>query len=320
MSMINENRKSLFTAVTKKPSMAVARRVNGSTAKRSFSHVDEDRRTDRVTGWQVLGFLLLLIFALAYVFPVFMAFMSAFKTNGEVLKNPVAMPQGLYLGNFEFLFTRTKVLGAIGNTLLLTVISELFIILIIPMSSYVLARKNTRLSRAIYTFFLGGMMIPFQAYMIALFKQMKTLGLFGTFTGTIVIYVSGTVAFGTLLYTSFIRTTVPVEIEEAARIDGCGAFVMFWKIVFPLLAPCTASMVVLNGLGIWNDFLMPSLMLASKNPKTLNVEIFYFVGQYKVNWGVVFAGAVLCITPAIAVFVALQRFFVKGISAGAVKG
>lgn len=281
---------------------------------------EEEKRSDKVTWLQILGFILLLIFALAFVFPVFMAFVSAFKTNGEVLKNPLALPGSLYLGNFEFLFTRTNIARAIGNTLFLTIVSEIFIILIIPMSSYALARKNSRLTSMIYTFFLGGMMIPFQAYMISLFKQMKTLHLFGTYGGTILIYVSGTVAFGTLLYTSFIRTTIPVEIEEAARIDGCNALQTFWKIVFPLLAPCTASMVVLNGLGIWNDFLMPSLMLANKTPKTLNVEIFYFVGQYKVNWGVVFAGAVLCIVPAITVFLALQRYFIKGISAGAVKG
>jgi raffinose/stachyose/melibiose transport system permease protein len=156
--------------------------------------------------------------------------------------------------------------------------------------------------------------------MISLFKELKTLGLFGTFSGTILIYLSGSVAFGTLLFTSFIKTTVPLEIEEAARIDGTNALTLFWKIVFPLLSPCTASMVILNGLGIWNDFLMPSLMLSVKKPSTLNVVIFHFVGQYNTRWNIVFAGAVICIVPAIAIFIALQKYFIKGIAAGAVKG
>jgi raffinose/stachyose/melibiose transport system permease protein len=95
---------------------------------------------------------------------------------------------------------------------------------------------------------------------------------------------------------------------------------LFWKIVFPMLSPCTASLIVLNGLGIWNDFLMPSLMLSGNNPMTLNVEIFRFVGVYNTRWNIVFAGAVICIVPAIIVFVALQRYFIKGIAAGAVKG
>jgi raffinose/stachyose/melibiose transport system permease protein len=164
------------------------------------------------------------------------------------------------------------------------------------------------------------MMIPFQAYMISLFRELKTIGLFGTFSGTIIIYLSGSVAFGTLLFTSFIKTTVPSEIEESARIDGANSFQLFWRIVFPLLSPCTASMVILNGLGIWNDFLMPSLMLNAKRPSTLNVVIFNFVGQYNTRWNIVFAGAVICIIPAVAIFIALQKYFIKGIAAGAVKG
>jgi len=188
------------------------------------------------------------------------------------------------------------------------------------MSSYAIARYPSKWTIGVYAFFIGGMMIPFQAYMISLFRELKNLGLFGTFSGTIIIYLSGSVAFGTLLFTSFIKTTVPSEIEESARIDGANSFQLFWRIVFPLLAPCTASMVILNGLGIWNDFLMPSLMLNAKRPSTLNVVIFNFVGQYNTRWNIVFAGAVICIIPAVAIFIALQKYFIKGIAAGAVKG
>ena len=278
------------------------------------------RSRNRVKPWQVVGFVGMIIVSFIFNFPVVMSFMSAFKTNGEILRNPVAFPEGLYLGNFEFLFSRTGVPTAFLNTLFLTIASEIVIVLVVAMSSYAIARRPSRWTRAIYSFFLAGMMIPFQAYMISLFKQMNALGLFGTFTGAIIIYLSGSVAFGTLLYVSFIRTTIPVEIEEAACIDGANPLQLFWRIVFPLLSPCTASLVVLNGLGIWNDFLMPALMLMSKPTSTLNVEIFYFVGQFKTRWGVVFAGAVICIVPAIILFVALQKYFIKGIAAGAVKG
>jgi raffinose/stachyose/melibiose transport system permease protein len=278
------------------------------------------KQIEKITLLQITGFTLLALFAVVYAFPVIVSFMSAFKSNGEILRNPVALPEGFHLENFVFLFTRTQIPRAIFNTFFLTALSEILIVLIVPMSSYAIVRFPSKWTNAIYAFFVGGMMIPFQAYMIALFREIKTIGLFGTFSGTILIYVSGAVAFGTLLFTSFIKTTVPVEIEESARIDGANALELFWKIVFPLLAPCTASMIILNGLGIWNDFLMPSLMLNVKQPSTLNVVIFNFVGQYNTRWNVVFAGAVICIVPAIGIFIALQKYFIKGIAAGAVKG
>jgi raffinose/stachyose/melibiose transport system permease protein len=275
---------------------------------------------EKVRPNHIAGFILLVFAAFIYVFPVLTSFLSAFRSNGEILRNPVGLPEGLYLDNFIFLFTRTQIPRAILNTLFLTVMSEFLIVLVVPMASYAIARYPSKWTNGAYAFFIGGMMIPFQAYMISLFKELKTLHLFGTFTGTILIYLSGAVAFGTLLFTSFIKTTVPIEIEEAARIDGTNSLTLFWKIVFPLLSPCTASMIILNGLGIWNDFLMPSLMLSVKKPSTLNVVIFHFVGQYNTRWNIVFAGAVICIVPAIAIFIALQKYFIKGIAAGAVKG
>jgi raffinose/stachyose/melibiose transport system permease protein len=278
------------------------------------------RTGEPIRSVQVIGFVLLGIVAVLYAFPVFMSFISAFRTNGEILRNPVGFPESFYLENFVFLFTRTQIPRAIFNTLFLTVVSEFLIVLVVPMSSYAIARYPSKWTIGVYAFFIGGMMIPFQAYMISLFRELKAMGLFGTFSGTIIIYLSGSVAFGTLLFTSFIKTTVPSEIEESARIDGANSFQLFWRIVFPLLSPCTASMVILNGLGIWNDFLMPSLMLNAKRPSTLNVVIFNFVGQYNTRWNIVFAGAVICIIPAVAIFIALQKYFIKGIAAGAVKG
>ena len=114
-------------------------------------------------------------------------------------------------------------------------------------------------------------MIPFHLYMFPLFKEMKMFGLFGNLAGPIACYISGSVAFGSLLYCSFLKG-VPLEIEEAAQIDGCNPFQTFWKVTFPLLGPCTASMVVLNGLGIWNDFLMPYLVLLQTGQKRLRLR------------------------------------------------
>ena len=133
------------------------------------------------------------------------------------------------------------------------------------------------------------------------------------------IYISGSIAFGTLLYCSFLKG-VPLELEEAAMLDGYNRFQIFWRVTFPLLGPCNASMIILNGLNIWNDYLMPYLVLPSGKAKTITVEIAGFVGQFTARWDIVFAGTLISMIPAIAIFVAFQKYFVKGITAGATKG
>jgi raffinose/stachyose/melibiose transport system permease protein len=259
------------------------------------------------------------ILAAAFLVPIYFAVISALKSNGEILKNPLSLPTGLYLKNFTDLFSKTDFLTAIWHTVFLTGVSEVLIVFIVPLAAYGISRHPGTVTKLVYTYFLCGMMIPFHLYMFPLFKELKLFGLFGTLAGPVVVYISGSVAFGCLLYTSFLNS-VPYDMEEAARIDGCSEFQVFWKVVFPLLGPCTASMVVLNGLGIWNDFLMPYLVLPSNKAKTINVAVYSFVGQYTARWDIVFAGAVIALVPALALYVALQKHFVKGIMAGAAKG
>jgi raffinose/stachyose/melibiose transport system permease protein len=276
-------------------------------------------RKDRVKAGQIVLFAVLILLAALFLAPLLISFMSAFKTNGEILKNPIAFPSSFYTGGFEYLFAKTDFPTAFFHSIFLTVVSECLIILVIPMGAYGIARTQNKLSTAIYTFFLAGMMIPFQAYMVALFRELNTIGVFGTLAGPIVIYIAGATGFGTLLFTSFF-SGIPREIEEAAQIDGCSSLRTFWQIVFPLLKPCTASMVILNGLGIWNDYLMPSLVLPSTGAKTINVEIYRFAGELSSRWDIVFSGVVCGIVPILIVFFALQGYFVKGITAGAAKG
>jgi raffinose/stachyose/melibiose transport system permease protein len=229
------------------------------------------------------------------------------------------LPTSFYTKNFRDLFAQSDFGTAILHSILLTVISEVLIVCVVPMAAYAIERRPGKLSAFVYTFFLAGMMIPFHLYMFPLFKEMKIFHIFGTMTGPIVCYVSGSVAFGTLLYSSFLKG-IPMEIEEAAEIDGCNMFRTFWDVTFPLLKPCTGSMIILNGLGIWNDYLMPYLALPGDKAKTITVEIAGFVGQYSARWDIVFAGTIISIVPALIIFFSFQKYFVKGITAGAAKG
>ncbi|CAM3996685.1 carbohydrate ABC transporter permease [Saccharibacillus endophyticus] len=268
---------------------------------------------------QTALFLITLLVALLFFFPILFNLMSAFKSNGEIMRDAIAFPTSLYLENFRYLLTETEFPRAILNSLILTSVSILLQILIIPMAGYAIERRQARWTNFIFLYFLAGMMIPFQAYMIPLFKELKMFGLYGSLAGPILIYIAGAVGFGCLLYTSFVKG-IPKEVEEAAEIDGCGRYGIFWKIVFPLLGPVTASMVVLNGLGIWNDFLLPMLALPSGEPKTMVVEIYRYIGEFSSRWDMIFAGTALSVVPVLVVFVFMQKYFVKGISSGATKG
>lgn len=268
----------------------------------------------------ILIFIAVVILAAIYLSPLYFTFISAFKSNGEIMKDPVALPKSfLNFDNFKYLLQKTDYPRAFLNSSILTIVSEILILIFIPMAAYGIERGNKKFTGFIYVYFLMSMMIPFQAYMIPLFRQMKVMGLFGTMAGPVFIYLAGSVSFGALLFTSFLKG-IPIEIEEAARIDGAGSLRTFWLIVFPLLKPVTATMVVLNGLGIWNDFLMPMLVLPAGEPKTVNVEIFAFVDQFASRWDIVFAGVVAGIIPVLIVFLLLQQYFVKGMTAGAAKG
>ncbi|MEH7121597.1 carbohydrate ABC transporter permease [Neobacillus vireti] len=264
-------------------------------------------------------FIVGLIVGIIFLFPIYFSVISAFKSNGEILGNVLSFPKGLYLENFKSLWSTTNFPKAMVNTAILTVVSIILEVIIIPMAAYAIARNENKWTNLIYTFFLCGMMIPFQVYMIPLFKQLRAFELYGHLSGPVIIYISGSIGFGVLLFTSFLKG-IPQEIEEAAQIDGCSRVGIYWKIVFPLLGPCTASMVVLNGLGVWNDFLMPMLVLPADKPQTIMVEIYKQVGQFSSRWDLIFAGTLISIIPVLIIFLFLQKYFVKGIAAGASKG
>lgn len=274
---------------------------------------------EKIKPGQIVLFVVTILLAILFLYPVFFALISAFKSNGDILKNPIALPTSFYTQNFQDLFAQSDFATAILHSVFLTVVSELLIVCIVPMAAYGIERRKSKTTSLIYTYFLAGMMIPFHLYMFPLFKEMKVFHIFGNMVGPIVCYISGSIAFGTLLYCSFLKG-IPLEIEEAAQIDGCTPFQTFWKVTFPLLGPCTGSMVILNGLGIWNDYLMPYLALPSGKAKTITVEIASFVGQYTARWDIVFAGTVISIVPALIIFCMFQKYFVKGITAGAAKG
>lgn len=266
----------------------------------------------------ILEFILILI-GLFEFYPIFMVISNAFKTKKELAVNSFGFPIAPTIDNIVIALVRMKFYRSMFNTILVTLVSMIIIIVFASMASYPLSRLRGKKFSVLYIYFLSGIMIPYQITIIPLYKLVKELGLINNYIGLILIYGAIFISFPIFLYTGFIKT-IPVQLEEAAIVDGCGRLKIFWLILFPLMKPATASVAVLSLLNLWNDFLMSLLFLQRPNLKTVTVSLFSFRGQYHVDWSLMFAGILLAILPMIIFFLFMQKYFIKGIAEGAVKG
>ncbi len=267
----------------------------------------------------ITALVVLLAAAAVTLLPLYVAVITAFKTNGEILARPLALPSGLYLANFATVFSRKGFGLALFNSVFITSVSLAAQLVLVPMASYPIARWRTKLNGFVYVLFTAGLMIPFQVIMIPLVQQLKAMHLLGGYAGIIAVYVSGAPSFGVLLFVGFLRG-VPSELDESGLMDGAGYLRIFWSIVFPMLKPCTMTLLIFNTVGIWNDFLCPILIMNGKNGQTITTAVYSFVARYANEWGSIFAGSIIVVLPIVLLYLSLQRYFVKGLTAGAMKG
>lgn len=262
---------------------------------------------------------LVVFLALVYCYPVMIIFINAVKTSNEIAVSPGGLPSVIQFGNFIEAWKITNFSRALLNSVFVTSISLLLIVGTASAAAYPLGRYQTKLNQAMYILFVSLLMVPFQMTMIPLYRLIYSMQWINTFRSVIFIFTSLSVPFSIFLYTGFIKT-VPFELEESAIIDGAGSFTIFRAIVFPLLKPVTVSVVILNALTIWNEFLIPLLFLQERSLRTIPLTLFMFQGQYNTNWPMLFSAMVLAMLPMLAVFLILQKYFIKGITAGSVKG
>jgi raffinose/stachyose/melibiose transport system permease protein len=194
-------------------------------------------------------------------------------------------------------------------------VSLVALIIVGSTASYYLARKQSRLSYGMYILFLLGIILPFQLALVPLYRLISDAGLLGTYTSMVLFYTGLQVPFTIFLYTGFLRA-MPREYGEAALVDGATHWQSFRRITFPLLRPITGTVIILNAVFIWNDFLTPLIYLGGSANETLPVVVYQFVGQYVSNWGYIFAAVVLATLPMLVLFLLLQRYVIKGFSSG----
>lgn len=275
-------------------------------------------RLHRPAAWtRVVGALLVTSVVAA---PLYMALISAFKPSDAIVSAPM-VPAPLTAENLIAVLT-----GQVGNawsllvnSILITSISLVFAVLGAAMIAFYINRSSPWLGRILIPMLLIGLMLPAQTFLVPLTQILRTLGVMGTFPGLLLFNIGYYIPFGVLLFVGALRG-IPRQIDEAAQLDGAGSWRIFFTVYLPLMKPALVSVVIIVGVWIWNDFLNPLIILGPSLGTTVTVGIYRSIGQYQSDYGAVFALSLFAMIPVIVVFLVLQRYFVKGLTAGGVKG
>jgi raffinose/stachyose/melibiose transport system permease protein len=268
--------------------------------------------------------VLIIAFCLFYLFPIYIVVVNSFKNRQELYSNMMAPPETFTLEYYKTAMEKMNFLRAFGNSLIVTIVSITVIVVLSSMTAWMLVRYNNKLSKFIFATFVATMIIPFQTIMMPLMQVMGFIRdhlhipMLNTLGGLVYMNIGFGASMAVFLYHGFIKA-VPVSLEEAATIDGCNKFKVFWKIVFPMLKPTTATVIILDVIWIWNDYLLPSLVISDKVLRTIPLSTASFFGQFTIEWNLAMAGLTLTIIPVIIFYLAAQKYIVKGVAAGAVK-
>jgi raffinose/stachyose/melibiose transport system permease protein len=275
--------------------------------------------TKKYTGKLFLTEALMIIIGLLFLAPFYFLLVNSVKPFGEIMTNSASWPQVFNWSNYSRAWTLTRFPQALTNSLIITVSTVILTALISAMGAYRMVRADTRLNRILFMFFVAAMVIPFQSIMIPLLQVVNWLGVNNSMIGLIMCYLGLGAPLSLFLFHGFVKA-IPLEIEEAATVDGCNPITVFFRIVLPLLKPMLMTVIILNCLWVWNDYLLPSLILQKPDMRTIPLATFAFFGQYTKQWDLALPALVLGITPIVAFFLLLQRYIVEGVAAGSVKG
>lgn len=263
--------------------------------------------------------VLTVLFGLIYLIPLYIAITNSFKTYADVIKSPLSLPSHPTMQNFVDAFHSSNILSLYGTSILITSSSVALLIFISSTAAYVIIRRNNGLCKFLYAFALIGIMVPPVVTLVPSIKTLSLLHLMYKPSGLLMFYGGAYFSTTIFLYTGFINS-IPASLDESAYIDGASTITIFWRIIFPLLKPCTATVIILMGMWIWNDFLNPMYILGSTAGRTITTGIYNAIGAYTSQWNLVFANVILASVPIIVLYLSMQKQFMNGLTAGAVKG
>ena len=263
--------------------------------------------------------IFLIIYAVSIFFPILLMLLTSLKGNKEIFTNPYGLPHIFNLDNYIKLIKISNYLVYFKNSIIVAVTSIFLILIISSLASFVIAKYRFIGDRFLYFYFIAGLIIPIKLGTIGILKTMITLHLFDNIASLVIVNVAMGIPFGVFVLTDFIRM-IPEELSNSARIDGCSEPKIFYKIIVPLIRPALAAVAIINFIPIWNDFWFPLVLIRSDNMKTIPLATALLYGQYETNFGLIFAVLSMASLPVIIFYLILSRQFIKGLSAGALKG
>lgn len=263
--------------------------------------------------------VVLWIITLLFLFPFYIAILYAFKSPEDIANNPISFPSKLFFDNFVQAIQLPDYISGFFNSIIAAVFVVVLVVITTSMASYKIVRKNNKFYNIFYYLFQFSIMLPFQVIMYPLYSELKIFHMLNQLPTLMLVQTGILIGFYSFLYSGFVKT-VPIELEEAARIDGCNKYGIFFKIIFPLLKPITMTIVVLVFLASWNDFIVPMVFMQEENVRTMPLVQYYLFGQYAQYVNVAFAAVLLSMIPVLVLYFALQKYIVSGITTGAVKG
>ncbi|SFZ84634.1 raffinose/stachyose/melibiose transport system permease protein [Devosia enhydra] len=262
--------------------------------------------------------VLFILLALVWCIPFYYLAIVAVKPDMEVFTAPMSFPSTIVLGNFAEAWRGTGGVGlgeALLNSVIVTVGTVSLLIFLGSLTAYVIARNTQRIGGLLYVFFVVGIILPYQMAIVPLFSSLRSLGLVGNQIGMIVLFTGLLLPMAVFLYAGFMRA-LPHDYEEAAQVDGAGRGKIFFRIVFPLLRPVTATVAIMTGMIVWNDFFLQLIFLNGSSAQTLPVAMYGFVGEFTARWNMVFAAVCISIAPILAFYLFAQRRFMQGFTGG----
>lgn len=255
------------------------------------------------------------VYAVIAVAPLMVMVFSSLRTTREMARNPLALPLNPNFASYTKAWVQASFGTFFTNSLLVTIGSVLISTVVSLLAAYALARSKSRVTAIIEAVFLSGLMLPVYLAILPVFYLLDGMGLVDNKFGLIMLYAALSIPFSVFVLTSFFRQ-LPLELEEAARIDGAGSFTMFWHIMLPLVKPAIATVVVFRFVPIWNDFFYPLILMRSKENYTLPVGLTTFFGEYQTDWPTLFAGLVIATIPLVVLFLVATKQIVAGLTAG----
>jgi raffinose/stachyose/melibiose transport system permease protein len=282
--------------------------------------IDYRYRRDKWGGNIVLALIqiLMILYALLIFYPLFNMIISSLKATREIFQSPFGLPEDAKFENYKIVWVDRGFGRYFRNSLLVTFSAMIFVLLFGSMAAFGVSRYQYRLRTWVYMLFLSGIMLPLKAAIIPLFLIIKNLGLMDNPVSIILIFIAMGLPSTVFILSGFMKT-IPMDLEYAARIDGCNDWMIYRRIVMPITKSAIALVTIYNAVPIWNDFFFPLVFIQSDRLKTVPLGLSGFFGQYSTNWSLLFSGLSIAILPMLTLYLFMSKYFIRGMTAGAIK-